>query len=911
MKYALRYFTKETTPQICEGNWPTPIQQMIDIMVDNKDELFLHEQLLLTFVSIARLTSAIIQSEYIFSEEYNTVLNRCIANDLKRPTLGNFIKLLRTAAHQDEASQSISPLRKQLKELFSISGKFFYGQGHNMNLPDGWVAYRNSVHHGSRAILREEAMERNPFLVNALEMTLASLSCLKHSDFQLINGKWYFKGRGFNQYIVPITSYNHDSIEIMEGYNNSDQSIRYVNFDVIRNSKDEWSEWYNLLQKKSIFPIDWNQLNEDWLRNRVETLWSVRSTLTEEMALSIKNEKVKNDLINCIDKHYILTKDPVYTEAVYKHNFPDRYIFCLHPSDPEWRMGVYEAISSLTGVSASLGDLPQGHPVEQLISQMVILIHEAADEKMIRDWKQLELDFIGIKVYQLKKVNRSAVGMACPPVILEQLFSLITNDVQSIKNIDKQFLNSFEHLLFLYQQKEIIFFKLIGEQNLYKLYLNQLMDIPMEQQLVKGLAFISTQEEWSRNEMSREVWHFLYDFDFIKQGRNENYQWINHNLREAFFVHMLEKINKRMLISVVERIQEPISEYLAEHLYRLTRNQPLPNGKPCKIAVIAQQILHNESLKPSELVLPEVIAASKYLVQWGNISMVDKLLSKYHQFLKDGNEDLDSVTMLQLATALRNHGSAGSALTIYESIMRMDSPLSLRARHEAAGVLRDLEYGSKRAVHLYNEVLQNKLNLEQRVRALSSAAYNYCLLENYEEMNQYITMAVDLVKDKNDNHYLKSLVYHKLAQIAYEAGDPEMGRSAIEQALKYFGNRFTGIFGSRCLDTYCHILLKLGEPTQALHYIEIANQIRLSLGHRLGVQKGLILKSQILQRLADPDADRPAWEAYKKAKKAKDVIGEVFALERLANLYHNESEKYPRILKQLMEAKSRKEKLKK
>ena len=862
---------------------------------------FYHAQMLYVIGALLRTLAGFLASYYLYHDELNSArLNACIASDLRRPTYGNLAAFLRTCAHERIDWGKLDGVVRAVKLILKKKSGGLSGIHRGMGLMDALIRYRNSVVHGHRALNEEECSQRCPAIEGALCSVFKELTILGGSNIIVEGGPRLVIGDAE----VPLFPLAFEDglpmLGIMEGYDTGRRRIRYVCVQREWETEATWPVWVELLQRRGLSAREWGEIDEDWIRRRSAALLPLGYRLPSEFD---PPHGLLENVLGCIDADGVLpAHDPNFAAAVLFRAAAERFCFILDPKDQTWEGNAFEGLTSLLGLSPSLSELPVQHPLNSLVGRVYVVVINVDDETIYTNWKNLERDFPGLCVLRVQKVGESQAGFQAPGELLPELFDGLADEGghelrwAGLSAAARQWVDTFEKATFLVENEYLMRNVETDPVRVWREYLLEALPDDIQPSLADELA--ETCERSSRNKLG-QARQLLNDLGVLKTAPDGSWTFNSEWARAATYGVALSSPSARQRARLADNPPTPLSLELCKELRRVCRatryHPPLESrGGQALLALAALEKKPPSFVGPlSEGDLDSVVGSCALAVSWGRADAADFLLGRVWESLGERRLVADERT-LSVASAVRRHGSPALAEKLFERLAGSGSSLSLRCKHELAGVLRDRGTGDDRAraTRLYAELLaEPQLPLEQRVRSLSGAAENQMWLENFIEARGLLGEALRLTGAGTDSDRLRAIILHRLATVHLHEGTHEEGLAAIEEAMRLLKGPHRGAFAARCLDIYARLLTTVGDYKSAATHLDHSLNIKRALGDRLGLQKGLQQLSLLRQTMKAGDAAGPAFEALELAERSGDLLGQIFLHRRLAVLFRQDPDK--------------------
>lgn len=832
--------------------------------------------------SVLRTHCAILGSIYLRSGANNASLDRCLLTDLRRPTFGNQVAFLRACGRAKQVpwglgNDVVSMVRNLLKRSDPAGLP-----SEPRPLLDALVSYRNRTIHAGVGLRNDEAGERLPILETRLQHLLTATANIK--TFQLSSTPYPTLSReGKEVLLVPGFEKNTENfLGVLEGWDSKTRTLHYVAAAREWDSKDRWQVWTDLLRSRGLLPAHWDEIDERWLRARARALLPERFRFPDGF---LPAARFLEDVWLCVEANgRVAAKDPGGTMALLCASAGGRIVFAVTPDDPAWSLKPFQALTCLLGAQPDLEELPAGHPLESLVSRVVLVFPEYGVAGIPR-WETLESDFAGLRVIRVDRSSGEEGGVTLDSSLLAGVRSALMDQAtlgESISSISEA------------PPPPLTWDSLVREARLASLPGTS----PVFDERVDALLaeFIPEQSGPETPESlvsicrapgaAEDPWRtLLLDLGMLRADSAGGLQFTDPVVRARLFARALalapDRPAARFLSEPPGEPEESVADVILQTI-RARKIRPAPSSPGEAIALAREAVLGRiaDAVPAAFQSTASLWKACAYLVRWRRPDLVAALATQFgteSALLRD--PDLE----LEIGKGIRRHGTPQAAADFFEAaIERVENEDSARLQQQLAGVLRDRggPGDRERAEGLYAALLaRDDLNPEFRLHATCGAAENLYLMNRIPEAMTILEKA--RADARSELPRLRALVEHRLADAKARAGLHLEALALTRSAIAILEGRLQGSFASRLLDSHARFLATAGLEDEAQEALARSISIKRAIGDRRGLQISLIFLSALLQREDTVGARAATDEALELAEAAGDALGSGIARRRL------------------------------
>ena len=867
--------------------WNEPLGVMIDQCYNIENPSLRHTHILYTYGLILRYLAATLAAYYLHNSYNDSKIDRCIITDLRRPTYGNLLGFLRYCTKSKNIEWGLlNDLILNIKRLFKKRSSMLPNIPNSTPILDAFISYRNNIVHAGSTIKEEEAKLSLIPLEKLLSYILESLNVMQKFNI-LIKKEAHLQTQKESMSLEPFIGDDDSSfIGIMEGFDTKKKVIRFVSTSEIWESSQKWNIWESLLQRRGLLEYSWSQVNLELLKNRS------LATLPDSFIISntdiFTDETIENIKL-CFDENkHMQTSDPILaTIALISKS--EKIVFVLTENDAAWKMNAYKGLSALIGIQEGIENLPEEHPLEELLQSVLIIIVSTSTNPNMESWKSLEYDFSGLEIITISKSIKEGFGYTFDKDLIKELFDDLSREYNnnstwsSLPEIFTNWIDSIEKIHFALDNWRDLEDKNIDPLYIWKKYLDRLLHSNKELSTLEDYYFSCSDPHKITH---KEAFETLHDLELLHYSADGTLNFSNEWIRAALYWYIVENTSGRQKKRIVNNPPIPTSFEIARSLYLANNKEKISFSADSQglNLFLAYGAIENIELNANS---KNLIFACTHLINWGYPEVVDRMMTKYFDSIN--HTDISSDELLALGVAVRNHGSASLAYKIFKQISEVSEKLRTRAKHEMAGILRDRGENNDyaQASEIYTSVLkETNLECEQYVRSACGAAENLYLNNHYD---QAITLLEEALK-KTDTQRLRAIVHHRTASAHSQYGEYKKAYFNSQKAIDYFNEKFSGSFASRCLDTHSRILIRFSMYEEAIHYATLSLKIKRALGNRRGLQMSLLFISNMIESTDIEKANKLAMEALNLAIKSNDIKGQLFAHRHLLVINNDNKE---------------------
>lgn len=865
--------------------WPTPIQCMLDRSFDTTEgAVFQHQQLLYALGAVLRTTAAILAARYLACpSSRDDRLDSYLLTDLRRPTYGNLVGFLRACSKTKSVDWgAIEPLAAALRAAFKRRG---HGLADTRDpfLIGGLIEYRNRFAHGVAALSSSACEERLPSLKQAIVDLLACLEVLKGIDLSADGASLTLLGTE-----VPMSPLAHGDgypcVAIMEGYNTRKGSLHYVSPERTWDCKEGWELWRAQLQERGLLPVAWEHIGADWLTRRALASVPARYRLPDAFV----PDADELDAVSCCVEpgRPIHTSDVALTTALLQHLRRHRFCFVVDEDEYDDDLSAHDIASQALGAARSIGELPEGHPLEVVLEQTTFIFPQPPGTLPRHDWQRLADDFRGIEVLEVRPGGPDQTGLTYDPAMYEALYNAIARrrdqpkPWQALSPDARAWVSRLERVRFMSRLGRTLRETTVSPMHLWRTFL----DDALQHYRLDPVELLEASQPRVRLRETRAD-SILKDVGLVRMGPSGAARVVDEGARAAIIGVALAGMPPRSRNRLVAQLDVPVTPELGATLTDIFANEPLPHSS----SVVWQAVVaHCACTAPERLARltegqdpNDPLKLCAVLISWGRPDAVDALVRAF----RSPHDVTATVQNLRIASAVRTHGSPELAAELFSALASPHTAHGIQAMHQWAGVLRDRKNAGDQeaAAALYEQILTlHDLAPAQLVRTCCGAAENAYEQHKFDACHRYLDRAETAASQLGTRQ--QALVHHRRAAARAFEGDEVRALEASQQAVTLLGPNATGAFASRCFNTHAECLHRSGDGEAARHWLEKSLRIKRALGDRLGLQTGLLLMATLRARSHPDDAIAAAEEALRLARAAHDTFGELAAHYRLKRL---------------------------
>ena len=852
-----------------------------------------HQQLLYTLGAILRTTAAILAARYLSQPESTDArIDHLLLTDLRRPSYGNLVEFLRACAKTKTVEwAAVDPLVLALRRAFNREGHQLPCTRHR-KLVDGLIEYRNRFVHSVAAVDSETCRERLPAVQEAIEQLLSFLEVLKGAEIESASSTLILLDTRIP--LAPLTNPGGDPcVAIMEGYNSRKGSLHYVSPEREWDCKESWFMWRDQLQAKGLLPIDWERISATWLQRRASASIPEKYRLPDNYVPSID---VLEQVSCCIEPGSpVYTADVELTVALMWHIRKDRHCFIVDDADCDSESTVHGIASRIFGSERDIGNLPEGHKLEKHIIGTTLIFPQPPGALPKHNWQILIADFPGLEIIEVRPGTPDNKGLSFDPNVYGAVYDRLLDHQgkqgswASLNKEARQWLTSLVRIRFFsgLGRKEVR--SNVEPAQLWARFLeNSLKDYCLDAVELLASSQRKTADEGTKADLT------LRDLGLLQIDRDGYFNVVDESARATIIKVALSDLPIRSRRRVLEELKAPVTPELGATLTGFFDCETAPHPPTSAWQALFAHYVCEEPDKLKSLSSkssPEdQLQLCSVLISWGRPDAVDLLVREIIANHAKGAMVADELT-LNIASAVRSHGSPQLAAELFSQICSTETPKGIQAMHQWAGVLRDRKQAGDQdaAAELYMEILAlQDLSPEQILRTSCGAAENEYWRRQFQACHEHLDRAEQAAS--NLPARLQAMVQHRRAAAFLFEADEIRALAASELAVKLLGKVKTGAFAARCFNTHAECLHKADQTGDAEKWLRISLKIKRALGDRLGLQKGLILLADLLEKTHHAEAIAAADEALQLAVSTNDLFGQRIAHYRLRRLVRGDSD---------------------